>query len=614
MSSSPIKLVCGELSGEAVVRHVTLSERVGSPSVLRVMFTLEKVEFDEASVLNQPVELVLSLSGDREEVFYGRAADIHYAGFSDGDHLFHLTARSTLSRLDGGRRYRIFQSKSASDIIKTVLGEAGIDDIDLSLREACASRDYCVQFGESDLVFVQRLCEQEGLFYVVRCADGAETLVISDSLEGLSAGGEAVELEFVARPDGEPSHRDEISAFTVSRAAVPKGVDAKGYDFRVPRKEFAAQEDVEGHARGELAPDTLLPGTYVAQGVGDRYVKTQAQALAAAAMTYQARSGSLALRAGRKFQMSGHPRDALNRDYVVIGSQITLEAGAARSARGGDWALSHDIEVAAAGEPFRLATSVPRPVVPGPQIARVVGKSGEEVFTDEHGRVKVKFRWDLADAQDESSSCWLRVMQPWAGPARGVSVLPRIGDEVVVGFADGNPDFPFVLGSLYNGDSRAPADLPSTPTDFVIRTRSSKQGGADAYNEVRLSDAKGQERFGIQAQKDFSALVKNDSESVVENNRSDKVGHEYRIEAGDLLEIVVGQSKLSMDSSGNILLSGVSIKIEGQRAVEVKGMSVKAQADVDATFKGTQTKVQGVMLDLKADGIATLSAALTKIG
>jgi len=143
-----------------------LSERVGSPSVLHVTLTLEKVEFDEASVLNQPVELVLSLSGDREEEFYGRVADIHYAGFSDGDHLFHLTARSALSRLEGGRRYRIFQSKSASDIIKEVLGDAGIDDLELSLREACTIREYCVQFGESDLVFVQRLCEQEGVFCV----------------------------------------------------------------------------------------------------------------------------------------------------------------------------------------------------------------------------------------------------------------------------------------------------------------------------------------------------------------------------------------------------------------------------------------------------------------
>ena len=192
--------------------------------------------------------------------------------------------------------------------------------------------------------------------------------------------------------------------------------------------------------------------------------------------------------------------------------------------------------------------------------------------------------------------------------------MPRVGDEVVVGFADGNPDQPFVMGSLYNGEANAPADLPSVPTDYVIRTRSSKKGGAGNYNELRLSDAKGSELFSLQAEKNYSALVKNDAMADIKNNRSDTIGHEYRIEAGDLLEITVGQSSLRMDSAGNISLSGVAIKIEGSQSIEAKGMSFKAQADLDATIKGTQTTVQGVMLDLTADGIASLRAALTKIG
>ena len=598
MATQPVTLACPHLPSDTLVRQVVLSERVGATSSLCATVTLPKVEFEEADLLNQRATLKVSLSGEQKQEFYGRVTHVDYAGYVDNAHVFRLTVRSTLSKLDGGRRYRIFQSKSASDIIKQVLNDAGISDIELSLREPCADRDYCVQFGETDLAFVQRLCEQEGLFYAIFNQDDVETVVFADSLDGLSARSKPVSLPFTPRGEGDPAPKDEINDWSSTHATLPPGVDARGYDFRTPRKTFPANSDAEGSANSGLAAESHLPARYIAQGVGDRYVKVHAQALSTAAQVYSVRTSVVALRAGQRFGMTKHPRSALNKDYVVLASELPIQSPSGRAGDGGDWQVSHHVEVAPTDANYRLPLITAQPQVGGPQIAAVVGKSGEEVFTDEHGRVKVKFRWDASDTSDERSSCWLRVMQPWAGAARGVSSIPRIGDEVVVGFADGNPDFPFVLGSLYNGDSKAAASLPSVPTDFVIRTRSSKQGAQDNFNEIRLSDAKGSELFNIQAEKDFKGLVK--------NNRSDSIGHEYKIDAGDLLEVTVGQSKLSMDKQGNIKISGVNI--------EIKGMSVKSEADVDATFKGTQTKVQGVMLDLSADGIATLQAALTKIG
>lgn len=614
MSEQVISLSGDGFPVDLIVRSIALSERIGMPSEARATFTVPTATIDESGVLGERVELRVSITGGEELVFIGRVADIHYAGFADGDHLFRLTLRSGLSRLDGGRRYRIFQGESASEIVKQVLNDAGIDDVESALREPCAVRDYCVQFSESDLSFVQRLCEQEGLFFAVACTDDGETMMLADSLDGLTAGTETERMEFVPRASGEPARRNEITEWLLTRVTVPAGVEAKGYEFRTPRKPFASQADVSRAARSGLAVEMQLPGRYSTQAVGDRYVGVHAEALAVVSETYRARSGSLALRAGRRFMLSRHPRDVMNREYVVIASDIAIEATAGRSASTGAWRVVHEIDVVPASEPFRLPKTVPLPVVAGPQIARVVGKSGEDVFTDEHGRVKVKFRWDPAEGEDERSSCWLRVMQPWAGPARGVSAVPRIGDEVVVGFADGNPDLPFVMGSFYNGEAKAPADLPAVPTDFVIRTRSSKQGGTDNFNELRMSDAKGRERFSLQAERDYSALVKNDATVEIKNKRSDKIGHEYRIEAGDLLEITVGKSSLRMDSAGNVSLRGVAIKIDGNQTIEARSMSFKAQAELDATIKGTQTTVQGVMLDLTADGIACLQAALTKIG
>jgi len=598
-SDHAASFTCPHLPTDAVVRQAALSERLGAVSALQLTVTVSKVDFDEAALINQRAKFSLALNDEPAQVFIGRVCEVAYAGFIDNAHLYRITVRSTLSKLEGGRRYRIFQSKSASDIVKQVLGDAGIDDLDLSLREPCAERDYCTQFGESDLAFVQRLCEQEGLFYAIFNRDDEEIIVVADSLDGLGTRGKPLQLNYESRVMGDASQKNEVSDWTSAHAAMPSDVDAKGYDFRSPRKPLAAHENVEGHTRSGLAAETHLPGRYAAQGAGDRYVKAHAQALASASVLFRARSSTVALRPGQRFSLAKHPRAALNADYVVVGSSLLIDVPSGRGGNGGDWQVVHDIEVAPAQSAYRLLPSMAQPRVGGPQFAIVTGRSGDEITTDEHGRVKVKFRWDDAEADDERSSCWLRVMQPWAGASRGVSVVPRVGDEVVVGFADGNPDFPFVLGSLYHGEAKAAASLPATPTDFVIRTRSSKGGGQDDYNEIRLGDAQGKELFGMQAQKDFSGLVKNDSTLEIKNNRNDSVGHEYKIDAGDLLEITVGQSKLKMDSAGNISLSGVSIKIE---------------ASVDATFKSTQTKVQGVMLDLSADAIATLQAALTKIG
>lgn len=589
---------CAQLPADAIVREAVLDERIGAVSVLRILLTVPKADFDEATLLNQRAKFELVQTEARSQVFLGRVTAVEYVGFLDHAHLYRITVRATFSKLDGGRRYRIFQAQSASEIIKEIVGDAGLPGLEMFLREPCGERDYCTQFGENDLAFVQRLCEQEGLFYAIYSVDGAETVVFADSLDGLAASSVPLQMKFAARPEDEASRKNEITSWTLLNVEVPPGVEAKGYDFRSPRKPLAASESVPGFDHGGLSEDYHLPGRYAVQGNGDRYVKVHAEALASMACVYRARASTVALRPGQRFALSGHPRAAMNDDYVVTGSTLVVTAPGGRAGSAGDWSVSHEVEVAQGGSAYRLLPSVPQPIVGGPQFAIVVGCSGEEITTDEHGRVKVKFRWDPANESDERSSCWLRVMQPWAGSARGVSVVPRIGDEVVVGFADGNPDFPFVLGSLYHGEAKAPASLPSVATDFVIRTRSSKGGGADTFNEIRLGDAEGSEVFAIQAQKDFQGLVKQDSTLEVQNDRSDSVGHTYKIEAGDLLEITVGQSKLSMDSAGNITLSGMNIKIE---------------ADLEMSVKGTNTAVKGVMLDLGADAVATLQAAVVKI-
>jgi len=243
---------------------------------------------------------------------------------------------------------------------------------------------------------------------------------------------------------------------------------------------------------------------------------------------------------GGLFELTDYPRKDQNKEYLVLSARHSITLGDYASGGGGGFKFGCSFEAMDSKEPFRSARTTPKPVVQGPQTAIVVGQSGEEIHTDPHGRIKVHFHWDRHDKSDENSSCWIRVSQQWAGGGWGGMTIPRMGQEVIVDFIEGDPDRPIVTGRVYNGANKPPYDLPGEKTKSTLKSRSSKGASADNFNEIRFEDKKGEEELFIQAEKDKTINVKNNKSETVGHDNSENIGNDEKIEVGNNRDKTVG--------------------------------------------------------------------------
>jgi type VI secretion system secreted protein VgrG len=370
------------------------------------------------------------------------------------------------------------------------------------------------------------------------------------------------------------------------------------------------------------------------------------------------------LRTGAKFKLSGHPQAAFNTpDYVIVAAEHTIVSNQYQSGDGEAPSMVVGIEAIDAKTRFRPARVTPKPLVQGTQTAIVVGAAGDEICTDKYGRVKVQFPWDRYGKQDQNSSCWMRVAQVWAGKNWGAMHIPRVGQEVLVSFLEGDPDRPIITGRVYNGESMPPYALPANMTQSGITSRSTKQGTSENFNEIRFEDKKGDELFNIQAEKDFNSLVKNDETTVVKHDRTDKVGHDetvtitndqsttingqetrkvakdrttnvdgtekltvgkdqqinvgttFSLTAGDQITLTTGQSSLTMKSDGTIQLSGMAITIAATETVTVKG-NVGVTLEVSSTsvkLDPAELNAAATMIGIKGSAQTQVQAAVVQV-
>jgi type VI secretion system secreted protein VgrG len=363
----------------------------------------------------------------------------------------------------------------------------------------------------------------------------------------------------------------------------------------------------------------------------------------------------LGIAPGCKFELADYPRKDMNISYLVLSAHYNIQIDAYDSGTSSDApSVSITAEAIDSRTSFRPARITPKPVMHGAQTAMVVGKSGDEIYTDEFGRVKVQFHWDRAGKKDDKSSCWVRVAQLWAGPQWGAIHIPRVGQEVLVDFLDGDPDRPIVTGRVYNGDAKPPYTLPDNATQSGIKSRSSKQGTEDNANEFRFEDKKGSEEILLHAEKILTVEVEKDGTLTVQNDQTNTIKHDlttkvtnnetrevdqkrstkigdsdttdvkttYKLTAGDEISLETGQSKIVMKNDGTIQITGDKITISGNSKVEISGMQVKIagsnkldmSSDVQVSVKGAKTTVQGTMLELSGDAMAKLKGGVTMIG
>jgi type VI secretion system secreted protein VgrG len=423
---------------------------------------------------------------------------------------------------------KIFQQMKVPDIIESVLARYGFP-VKRALSGTYRLWDYCVQYHETDLSFVSRLMEHEGIYYYFEHSAGKHVLVLCDGASSHKPLAPRSSINFVGL-DAAAVERDEHFYTWRPREEIDPGeYITNDYDFTRPKAELTTKDRrVVGHTFDSWER-YLWPGGYTDIGDGETYARTRRESLQSEQTRATGEGNLRTLAPGYLMTLARCPRSEQNGEHLIVGVRYELKSNAHGmadlAAKGVEWDFATLTQPASI--PYRPQLLTPKPRSHGPQVAVVVGPPGEEIYTDEYGRVKVQFPWDRYGQNNQHSSCWMRVSHPWAGSNYGAIHIPRIGQEVIVDHIDGDPDYPLVTGRVYNADQMPPWALPDNKTQSGILTRSSKGGATGAgkkaepgdANAIRFEDKKGEEQLWLHAQKDQLTEVENDETKWVGRDR-----------------------------------------------------------------------------------------------
>jgi type VI secretion system secreted protein VgrG len=524
-------------SADEELRVVSFGATEGISQLFSVDLELvvEDNELDFEQFIGQAGVLTVQEYDDEEpRYFYGIISR-----FEQGDSGLHFTTYNAtlvpkIWYLMHRHNCRIFQQKSVRDIVKKILDELGIagDEYRFVLQNQPPERDYCVQYRESDFDFFSRLLEEEGIFYFFEHQDDKHILVMGDnSAAHLPIPGES-EVIFHEPHPGQVVDEPHIYSFSYTEEVLPGKVSLKDYNFKKPALNLKGEKTANIDTKLEIYD---YPGKFDEPERGQYFAKVRLEEYQAVKKVGSGATTCSNFAAGFYFTMKKYLRRDFNKKYLITQHQLAGSQPQDDGACGGSSSFSSSFECSPFETPYRPDKVTSKPVVEGSQTAFVVGPSGEEIYTDEHGRIKVQFHWDREGQMNENSSCWIRVSQLWAGRSWGAMYIPRIGQEVIVDFLEGDPDRPIITGRVYHGTNKPPYPLPEEKTKSTIKSNSSL--GGDGSNEIRFEDSKGNEEVYLQAEKDWNTLVKNDKTQhiqhdetlTVDNDRTRTVHHDENV-------------------------------------------------------------------------------------
>ncbi|WP_077334984.1 type VI secretion system Vgr family protein [Vibrio ruber] len=518
--------------------------------------------------------------------------------FSRGDtghhHTFYsLTLVPSLERLSLRHNSRIFQQLDVPEILSVLFQEMNINDYVFSVRRECAKREYCVQYRETDLEFFHRLAAEEGLMYRFEHQQDKHVLVITDNPEGF--GRLAMPVPYNALSGG-VFEQPYVSTLTEHKQTQVSDVQLSDYSFKKPSYNIthSATASDMSYQRGDYEHFDH-PGRFKDDTTGQAFTQIRLEALRRQAHTFSGKSNDAQLQAGQRFDLMEHFDSEMNRTYLLIQVAHQGSQPQALEESGGSGATTYANQFAAIlGDQVWQMTPRSKPILKFPTMGTVVGPEGEEIYCDEHGRVKVQFPWDRYGSSNEQSSCWLRVTQGWAGAQYGMMAIPRIGHEVVVHFLNGDPDQPIITGRTYNANNVTPYPLPEHKTKTVIRTET-HQG--DGYNELSFEDQSGSEKIYLHAQKDTDTLVENDATTHIKHNQSTTIDNDRysHIKVNDH-HTVSGEARTKIAKSQTLMIEGELHVKAGKVWVNEAGTEIHIKA-------GEQVIIEaGNEITLKAGG------------
>jgi len=591
-----------------VFDSMTATEALGRPFLYELEMSSTKAKGELMSLLGSSVTVQITLPDKSKRYFNGIIARLAYAGLRGGAFSYHIELRPWIWLLSRTQDCQIFQKMSAFAIITQIFQKASFSDFQDKRQNQAGSTvlEFCVQYRETAFDFVTRLMEQWGLYYFFQHSDGKHTLVICDDPNSHASIGAAI--PFSAQQTELRAVDDHIWQWSSDLMVMPGKFTYRDYNFTTPTADLETRSTLSGsHTYGTLEVYDY-PGPYDTTDNGQKLADVRMQDLNSRRQIMHGSSNSRRLYTGCKFTLSDFYDKSENQEYTVIEATYTLSM--AEGSPSTDTGEMRDtfrctFQAIKGSTHFQLDRQTPRPMIRGPQTAKVVGASGDEITTDQYGRVKVKFYWDRSSTQDENSSCWIRVAQMWAAASWGAIFIPRVGQEVVVEFLEGNPDRPIITGCVYNANNTVPYALPDNKTRSTIKTNSSTGGGG--YNEIRFEDKAGSEEVFFQAQKDYNKIVKNnETVTVQQGNRSITVSqgnNSVTVSQGnDSLTVSTGNHSITISSGSSTINAAQSITLQvGSNSITISTTGITMNGgQISATASETMSLDGGGQMSLTA--------------
>ncbi len=582
---------------QVVLQRIDSEERLGKPFLVAATI-ISPLELDLYPHLGKPAALAVLEDGELLRRFHGLVTSGEYLKETPAGHHYKLTIEPWTYYLAQNREMAIFQDKTVVEIIKDVIEGAGIQDVDYTrLSKSRVQRGYTVQYRESDFAFVSRLMEEEGLYYFFRHDADRHVMVLCEGPSAHQPGTPAKLLfnanatsVFATNSKTRFTKQEDILQSWVERV-VSTGqakVTVRDFDFESPDRPLSTESIGEGaHARDDREI-FVYPGRYTREKTGrgeqeqtgKERGQTMLDAQRAGRRTFTGASQASGIVTGQRLDVADHPAARLNGSFIVTAATHSIASEAYRTGEQDDEdPFNVRFEAIPADTNFQSPPDTPKPKVQGLETAIVTGPAGETIFTDEYGRVKVRFPWDRADTPGEKSTCWVRVSQTGG---LGNVILPRVGHEVLVDFLDGDPDRPMVMGRVFNKAHMPTYDLPANKTRAVWRTLT--YGASGQYpetepldsgqgrtsNEIRFEDKGGQEELFVHAERDMNSRVRFDESRHVGHNQDRRVGLDRTTRIGrDDTKLVVGKRETHVQKTDALLVDGV-LTIESKTAITIR--------------------------------------------
>jgi type VI secretion system secreted protein VgrG len=639
-----------------LLRALTISEQLGRPFVMRADLLSEESSLDFLKIIGKGVTIRWRMpeasGGEEKRFFSGYVSSFVQRPRADGFYRYEATIVPWLWFLTRTADCRIFhdamnnppEDMTIPGIIKKVFKDHGFDDVTPALTGSYRTLDHCVQYRETDFNFVSRLMEQEGIYYFFEHQDEGGSikhkLKLADAKSAHSEYPGYETLKFRATTADAAEAKGTVLDWARVKQVQPGTYKVNDFDFKRPKTSLlgsSTQEDSHSNDAFEIYDFCANYADEDSGEHGDAYAKLRIEELKAQHDIIMGRSDCPGIACGCKFKLEGHPRDDENAEYLVVAvnCRCTAETFKQSGAQSDVKIFQCDFTAIPADHSFRPARVTQKPRIQGPQTAIVVGKAGEETLTDEYGRIKVQFHWDRYSPANENSPCWVRVAHSWAGKNWGSVFIPRIGQEVIVEFLDGNPDRPIVTGAVYNGESKPPYPLPDNATMSTIKSNSSK--GGQGFNEFRFEDKKGSEQIFLHAEKDQDIRVKEvtkewigkDRHLIVKENQREMVEKDKHahVKGDQLLKVegnygraiqknevakISGNDHLAVDGDYVQKIGGnLHQKITGNHHEQTTG-DIRLTATGNADIKATQNAavVSDMNVHLKGGMVVVVEAGM----